>query len=99
MPYIIGTKAAMPNYRRANVQGKDASGINHSCLVRRTHTDQLAGNFDGDNVNVQGEQQKKLDIVANNLLKTTSSGQVGGEGVGRGFHPNLSTGGGKANKA
>ena len=47
-----------------------------STLVRRAHTEDLSGLATGAGggaaveVNVQGEEQKKLDVVTNNLLKT-----------------------------
>ena len=40
-----------------------------SNLVRRSSISGLTGYLDSGNINVQGEEQKKLDVITNDVLK------------------------------
>ena len=69
--FMIETALANPDIAELEsiMSGIETASKTISNLVRRSALTGLTGYLDSGNINVQGEEQKKLDVVSNDVLK------------------------------
>ena len=69
--FMIETALANPDIAELEsiMSGIETASKTISNLVRRSALTGLTGYLDSGNINIQGEEQKKLDVITNDVLK------------------------------